>query len=409
LYSEGNVVQTDATDEGHKAPMLLGPGPTDDKPDWVMLRSESQVEYSAAFAKADHNFIVPDIREPRVHTDQDWTVIYEGVIPGFNGQVIRLNLDTADEAERGAFDRNGVFCDRGVVDREAARLIGARVLGEDASTTDANIKNTLDSWAEQHRDHLQITNELPDEADPYWTHPEAEGTCSFISCRATFGTAANPSQYREFPIVNAYEDAVTLDAVDIIDKTDPAKQRRITPKCCFSSMLLSYQVRASRTWLATGSGTGFQHHMTVAAEDTPRGKAYRCVEAGIDRTTGAVCDNALQLRNGRVYQYEWRSATQPQGAPTQFALNSPYLFHNSQMMFGVRSGDTPSLRDMYFFWHMQGGFYGLEVSVGRGSALVAPQSLRVVPSTGELMISDGSLQGLVLVEMGNESVSRSFF
>lgn len=422
LYSEGNVVEVGNTAEGIKAPMLLGPPPDDtggqasekDPQSWALDRSGTLTTFSSVFQLADHNFIVPDIREPRVHTDQDWTVIYEGVIPGFAGQVIRLNLDATDDAERGAFDRNGVFCDRGVVDHDAARLIGARILGVDASTTDTNIQETLDNWAAQHADHLQITNELIDEADPYWTSPE--GTCSYVACRATFGTAANPSQYREFPIVNAYEDGVTLESVNIIDKTDPDQKRPITPKCCFSSMLLSYQVRASRTWLAMGSGSGFQHHMTVAAEDTPRGKAYRCVEAGIDRTTGAVCDNSLQLRNGRVYQYEWRSALigkkDPDGNQIQddhFALTSKYLFRNSQMMFGVRSGDTPSVRDMYFFWHMQGGFYGLEVSVGRGSALVAPQSLKLVPSTGELMISDGSLQGLVLVEMGNQSVSRSFF
>ncbi|MFO0659486.1 MAG: hypothetical protein U0165_06615 [Polyangiaceae bacterium] len=261
LYSDGNVVETGQSEDGKKAPMLLGPPPppsnATNKTLWTVDRSGNTTSFDASFNLAEHNFVIADDQEPRVHVDQDWSVTYEGVIPGFAGQQVRLNLDAAEQAERGAFDRNGVFCDRGVVDRAAARLIVARLLEDKADSTDPAIKDKLDKQAAVYADHFEITSELLDEADPYWTSPE--GTCTYVACRATFGTAADPTRAREFPILEAYEDGVTLEVSDIIDRTDPDKKRTISPKCCFSSMLQSYQAPEHRIhgfavgshWLST--------------------------------------------------------------------------------------------------------------------------------------------------------------
>ena len=59
---------------------------------------------------------------------------------------------------------------------------------------------------------------------------------------------------------------------------------------------------------------------------------------------------------------------------------------------------------------MSGGFVPLSIALGRGSPLVAPQAIYYHPVLGSnLLVTDGALQGVVLVDLYQLAVSNSFF
>jgi hypothetical protein len=63
---------------------------------------------------------------------------------------------------------------------------------------------------------------------------------------------------------------------------------------------------------------------------------------------------------------------------------------------------------MAFAFRQKDGFSPLLINLAAATSYVQPQSLDLAP-TGELVVADGSAQGLVLISLGSLSVSRSFF
>lgn len=388
LQYQGGTVRSDDSDEGREAPKMLGVK-NGAQSTWTFGKAPGQTVVDADPTKATRSFYVTDSTDPRIHFNEDWTVTYEGGVPGFAGKVGRLNPATKAD-ERGFFDGNAYFCGNGVVDVDAARVIARRTFTAKEKADDPGL---VDAFATTHSDQLEITSGLLDESDPYWG--SVKDTCSYQRCLATFGTSDFPTLARSFPIREAFEDRVLLGdeiTTGVVDATDPAK--RLAPSCCFPT-LMSYRVRARQTWIAQGSASGFLHRMTV---DPNTG---RCIEAGVDPATGEPCDATLRLRVGRVYE---------DTSDDVHEHGDPIVFHNPWMYFVVHRGTKPSLRDMQFTWTTGGGFLPLAIYLGRGATSVDPMRVVGSPALGDnLLVTDASLQGVQLVDMASLTILLSFY
>jgi hypothetical protein len=387
LSLKGTNLQTDASAEGLKLPKLLGPA------DQTFTAVGGELGFAsdanADPRTADRNFVVPDLAEPRAHVDQDWLLTYEGPLPGSAGKVGKVSFSNPDATSRGLFDPSGSFCSLGVLDREAALVRGRPLVAATSGSDEAGRAEALATWADDHADVVEITNDFLPEEDPYWS--AVQNTCSYFRCATTYGPPDAPTSARSFPIVAAYQDRVLTAPTTVLDTTDT--NATLPPECCFPT-LVNYQLRSSRSWVALGSVTGFNHHTTV---DPATG---RCIEAGVDRATSLVCDTSVVKRNGRVFEA-------PNGPPRTH--DDPFAFRDAELSFLVYSGTDPSVRDMSFSWRMSGGFGGLALSLGRGSSFVAPQALTYSNAIERAVVTDGSLQGVVVIDVGAVSVTNTFF
>lgn len=417
LTLNGAALRTDkddASEEARQNPKLLGPNntvlppqsiATVDPPDttpcgpgracpWI-LSDGTWIDPSPQ--NTDRNFILPDTHEPRAAISQDWAVSYEGVLPGTAGKVGRLLFREKDPQKRGLYDTNGSFCYLGVQDQKLARLDGYRLY-------DREQIQQLDDFARTHNDWVEITNNLLSEEDPYWNSVGDE--CSYLRCRATFGTAEAPTANRSFRIREAYQDRLLIDPLDPnapedapITVPDPTRNGApLNPDCCFPT-LTSYQIRGGSTWIATGSVSGFLHRTTLGPDG-------HCALLGVDSSSGELCEASFLDRTGRIYEIPTSSGSRD---PNVREHNDPYTFHNPYFFALVYEGAQPSRRGMTFSWSMTGGFQALEVNLGRGSSQIAPQSMVYHPALGtEVLITDAALQGVMSVDLFSLAVVRNF-
>ena len=65
-------------------------------------------------------------------------------------------------------------------------------------------------------------------------------------------------------------------------------------------------------------------------------------------------------------------------------------------------------RDTQFQLATTGGFAPLTASIVAGDLDIQPQSVEYLTPTGELVISDGSLQGITLLNLSSLSVTRQY-
>lgn len=413
LAYKGGSLRTDQSQDGLPNPRMLGPNDANelvggmglygfDKGGTVLEVPKEPYATASGTTGQVQNFVLPDIREPRTAVEQDWSLTYSGVLPGFDGKAARLDLH-GDKPT--LYDGNGYFCANGTHDLDAARIEARRLLKK-------GVGDSVDVYARALTDYVEITNALLDQADPYWSSPDL--TCNFNSCRATFGTPDYPNDPRFFKITNAYQDHVELAPTAI---KDSITGQDIDTQCCFPT-LVSYRMRGGDgTWIAVGSSTGFLHH--VLADNTGK-----CILAGVVPTTGEVCDETQQVRTGRAYQVLSNADTLMAGTDSpdpglsyvvandvgSRSHTDAFTFHNPQMYLAVYPGTQAPKRDMTFAWHMTGGFAPLGISVGRGSPLVAPQTMVYNPILGSsVLVTDGALQGVVLVDMYQLAVSNAFF
>jgi hypothetical protein len=313
-----------------------------------------------AEGKVRHTLAVT-LEEPRVHTnDQAWSVTYEGVIPGIAGRVGDLRLR---ESPPTFHDAAGAFCERGV---QGAAAVREQLELEEPPAED------IDDLALALADRLVVTQELAGADDPSWDG----ASCSFQQCLATFGDRANPSRSRDFAIVEAYGGHFVL--------APPASALTVDEvECCFPA-LVEYEVRAGGQWVVTGEAIGFLHHVVE------------------DPGTGACrdsCDPRLELLRGRV-----RTApSAPVEASSRFAFASPFF------RFAITADPATLVRDLSFRFQTQGQFVPLFASLTAETENVLPQTISYVPSTGELAVADGSLEGLMLVSTRTMQLERQFF
>ena len=364
LSLDSSILPTDQTPAALENPKLLAPKSSSG----VLLVGGRLVEEIDSDPKtAEKASLVFDVTEPRVHFSQDWRVTFEGALPGFSGHVGRFDPVSSETGRTTFYDGGAFFCDRGVHDINASRLVAA-TKGIEPTPADPNYPAT---WALNHVDVLHITEDFLDENDTYWE--SVRGSCGWIQCRETFGVVDDPKSTRDFPIVEATQGALVVDGVyDFV-------------RCCYPT-LVSYTVRPRNQWAVTGSNSGFLHRVV------PDPATGRCIES---------CDPNKVLLNGRAFD---RALAEP--IPD---FNSEGAFRNPVLQFVIWQGQVPTERDMSFSFSQTGGFAPLLVNIAASTSFIQPQSMDIVPRTGELAIADGSAQGLVLIDLGSVSVSRSFF
>lgn len=325
------------------------------------------------------DWVAFDLSEPRVHFDQDWSITYEGALPGFGGRVGRLQCSEGgdrfgcgpdDASPWELWDPSAAFCDKGVYDTRLAE-------GHEGLSRG---------------DIVEIAESFPEADDPYWA--TVGDACSLTRCQATFGTFDRPTSARDFTIVEAYQDHVVLEGRAIQDATDPS--RTLPLNCCFPYPV-TYTVRSQQHWIVTGSVTGFSHRVVADPE------TGRCEES---------CDPYLELRSSRVPEVpagEMPCTCNGEARACGFGEESPYLFRNPQLQFSIWAGSTPSERGMSFVFRESGGFVPLYANLASATIFVSPQSMRYVRPLGELAIADGGLLGLTFVNLNNVTLGRSYF
>jgi hypothetical protein len=391
----------------------------------LTLTSSAPVKdpWSPAFAIPGMN-TTPGVRfaweDPQVHIDQDWQVIYEGVLPGFDG-ISTTIAPTQGETPYFTLTLqapNAQLCRRGVEDQA---LGNARVDAETAEMTQLGYPTYIDphTWT---GDYVQLADDILPQGDPYWS--ETNDNCWDESlktadqrqnaCQNAYGSLsdATPTPFRDFPILEAYDDRLVIGRFGYADPANPATvNRQIVGRdasnvstmklmrCCFHHQT-TFKVRTGGRWIATGTSVGYLHHVTADA-------GGRCVQSCDPREV------LLNARAGDVPRPDPKSSVAPD-------RNSPLAMRNPMFAFVMWSGAPPvatpqnqhpghttSQRDMTWKFSTRGQFLPLQLLLAANTTAIAPQSMRFIESLGQLAVVDGASQGLVLIDLNNVGLAHS--
>jgi hypothetical protein len=317
------------------------------------------------------NRLVMNFEEPRAHVrDQNWSVTYEGSLPGFQGRVAELCMANDPDANCDADeirDADSRFCDGGVQSWESIyEKLAVEAGTENPKPDEATLRARADALA----DYAQIVNELTPEDNLHWSSAKF----SYQDCKALYGTATAQRLARNFRIREAYQDRVVIEPQPNSENT--AEQVRDSVKECFPG-LIGFNVRVSGQWIVFGDASGFMHHVIP------------------DPATGVCrdsCDGSLARLNGRV-----RSTPRTQPPPVD---GDKTAFLNPMFRFAIREGTTPPRKDMQFRFTTQSSFVPLFVSLAdpEKSINVRPNAVALLPSTGEVATTDGLFEGLFLFD-----------
>jgi hypothetical protein len=350
-----------------------------------------------------------------VHIDQDWTLTYEGIVPGFDGLSAFVKTEaelanakpTAADYETLVLQQSEArFCARGVEDwtqgGERAGLVTAetRRLG-------GTPPNRLDR---QMVDYVQLTEDLLSSTDPYWNNADDPGQCwggipagraRYDACNSTYGAAADQRGERDFPILEAYDDHVVVgrfytpadggrEAVSREPSNAPFMRLM---RCCFHHQV-RFRVRTGGEWSLVGrapgggAGVGFLSHMQVDANG-------RCVTS---------CEQREALLSSRAPAIPGGTGLSAPDRNSAVSLRNPMF--SFWMVNGLASATTP-VRDTVFTFRTRGQFTPLTVNVGGGTISVNPQSMRFIETLGQIAVVDAASQGLVLIDLGGVAVARA--
>ncbi|MFT3769978.1 MAG: hypothetical protein QM820_31505 [Minicystis sp.] len=424
--------------------------------------------------QAQHTLAM-NYEDPRAQiVDQEWTIGFEGALPGFldrlgdlraqkmcappppacpagetcptwpqhdcpSGSTCNVNGVCEAPGPFGIFDPNSRFCDFGVQSGAAVKeRFGAELTRSDAE------------WMRL-ADYVQIASPLPDEQGAYWRRLKArfeEGSnphdpsvpvCTvqekpdgqkpfwremrYTDCSTRFGTTDAPTTNRDLRIIEAYQDHVEL-------ARRPEPGARATPpelaelaevKCCFPDAV-AFNVRVGSQWIVVGALSGFLHHV-VADPST-----------GVCRES---CDPTAERKSGRAMEQLEKACLEKPGAakpedcfteetvgmttvkyPGTWVAGDPTLLFKNPMfgfqILAAQQGSVPSRtqpdRDKFFRFTTVGSFVPLLVTLTADpTAQIQPQGMAFVPPTGEIAITDGSINGLIFVSLSSVTFSRSFF
>jgi hypothetical protein len=317
--------------------------------------------------------LLMNLEDPRAHVaDQNWAVTFEGSVPGFDQKVADLRVATPTSGS--VRDGNSRFCDAGVFSKQAI-----------SGLLDTFPPGQVQLGPDDLADYVQILNDVPEQEDSYWM----KASCTYAACLADFGpTDVLPLlSTRDLRIVEAYQDHVDVEIRNQGSRpSDGAPLDLDHVKCCFPTVL-GFTVRVGHQWIVAGDQTGFIHHVV------PDATSGQCRD---------TCDPVAARRNGRVLEAP-PDAVVADGA-------RPFAFINPMFRFAISSGALPSERDMQFRFTSSGAFVPLLVPLNAdATSLVEPQAITFVPSSNELAITDGSINGLIMVSVSTATLSRSFF
>jgi hypothetical protein len=387
--------------------------------------------------------VLPGVRlsldDPTAHFDQDWTVTFEGVLPG--ADQIAADVSTNDGYQSltlstgtgGLVDASGPanglsppgYCSLGIEDWTLGQ---AR-----AEAIQAN--NPADAWTS---DYIEIADDLLASSDPYW---EQSGSCwdgtplqnasaqdRYNACATRFGanatdagatgvgTLADTYLSRDFPIIHAYDDHIVLGRFGwdptqskaeqttsrVVVGPDPSNVPFLKiAQCCFHKQI-GFKVRTGGEWVTVGTnGINLLHHVRVGGDGS-------CILS---------CDTQDALLNGRLLDTPFVPAsscsgdagagagdggTQAAGRNDFDAMRNPMLSFFMKAATGCPAGGAHTLtaRDLQWHFSVRGGFDPLTLSITQGANVaVSPRSMFFIEPLSRLAVIDGEQQGLVVFDL----------
>ncbi len=307
-----------------------------------------------------HDTVLVNLEDPHVQVaDQQWTIDYEGQLPGFVTKRGDLEIENGQRLMQ---DSQADYCGSGVESRAAVRATLAADPTEDPSQ--------LEKDADKYADRISLTDPLMDETQGYWS----TAACSFQQCQTVFGDDTAPTLNRDIEILEAYDDHLELG--------EPPAGADFT-HCCFPTTV-GYAVRGGSQWIVIGSISGFFHHVIP------------------DPATGVCrdsCDSTKARLNGRARTLSGTNTVQD---------GQDFSFINPMFRFVVTADPTgtPPARDMQFTFSSEGSFAPLRMDLTAAAATgttavsrpyVEVQNVTYVPSIDSFVVTDGGLEGLLVV------------
>ncbi len=359
--------------------------------------------------------------DPTVHVDQDWTVTYEGALPGFDG--VAGVLSSTDFTTMSLSNTSGLFCRRGVQDQQVGQARVSAIVAEDPSPAgQASIPPRL---AERLADYVQITDDLLAPGDSYWSLTGIDGkppacwdvplvndttrnlkteppSVRYQVCADKFGLASSASPQRDFPVLEAYDDHLVLGRYLYTDTTTrPINGRVIAPRdtqsqidfklaqCCFHNQA-RFKVRTGSQWVAIGTAAGYLHH--ISADPT----SHACVQSTARREV---------LLNARIVERVADIGSVDRNSA--FAVRNPIWSGALRAAPPGAGRFTNSTRDLVWKFSIRGQFVTQAINLASATTSVVPQSMSFIDSIGRLAVVDGSSQGLVLISLDSVAVAGS--
>jgi len=419
LTEAGRTLPSDNSEEGRKSPKMLGVnfGERPEERAQVYVgatlydRDSQENPLEIDPTKAEQHSLVLDMTEPRTSPPSEaFTATYEGILfPERNaGRFVSANGRTSMVDVDGRFS----LCDEGGEDAEIAAIRG-RSLG----VAEAD----LPAFVSRHTDYLRITSDLPDESDAYWSR--AGSTCGgveagsgFLNCRTVFGTRKAMRAEREFTVKQ-------ISAGELVLEPRSGDQNlSALASCCFPD-LVSYEVRASNTWVVW-SGGRYRHDLwtnpatqrceitTDPLRSQQRGRVYEvsCARDSLDCAeppTGPDADftpKSIGLADPATDV----ACVVRNPAAIKTLGDSPCIFKGLVSRFVIYRGQTESVRNWTFSWGVNGGFLPLSIPLATQSDPNSnPQTIVFSRPLGQLVIADGASKGLITVDLG--TFQSSFF
>jgi hypothetical protein len=381
--------------------------------------------------------------DPMAHSDQDWTVGYEGALSSVGGIAANLTNDPAYTTL--TFEATGAnFCSRGIEDWSIGQQRAKQLLSTLASLNlptsgvlPPGASPTLDQWT---ADYVEITDDLAVQGDPYWSEPSSKNDCwddaladtpqtlmmdsagnpystlgnnRYNACEAQFDDSANADTHlaRDFPILEAHNGSLVVGRFGwnpsvteqttnrVIVGPDPSNRPFLRfAQCCFHKQA-GFKVRAGGEWVANGSNVGLLHHVIQSPTSD------RCVLS---------CDPQFALLNARSFDVPWgnpaKGCTPPASLDvSQLGRDSVLAMRNPMFSFITWTGCGPApgtgdhtltARDYTWKFSMRGGFDPVQISLTQGTnTFVSPQSMLFINPLGQLAVVDGAQQGLVIIDL----------
>ena len=377
--------------------------------------SAQQLSIDPTLAGVQNSLTLPLI-EPRSYvTDEAPTLVFEGrVFPDRKSGFLQFEEGASQGALR---DPDANFCAAGVEDSDTIRAQG-EALGVPASS--------LDEWAKQHADYVQITGDYPASNNSYWLVGNGAKCAEVLgkpnlgnrdACIKTFGTLDIPGvlkESRDLSILSAYGGQLAVTPRHCGDEANCAAALEQLA-CCFPAGT-AYTVRASQQWLLSGPLKGL-HDIAIG----PNGRCEHTATCDrrkqyFKQRAFEVCDPALPFETttdaeGNVTTISNCEATNPKvgcvGSQLPVIPGGPAsacIFENLTSRFVVYRGPQATVRGMAFGWQTTGGFAPQALTLLPLSSAVSPQSLGYLPERGWLAVVDASTVGLALFNLNSLGV-----
>lgn len=440
LYDVAGTVQP--TDDGNQ-PQMRAPVPADGAAIALAVgstianidtRSEpTETSPRAGQIEGEHALRM-NLEDPRVHVaNQAWAVTYEGALPGFSDNLSELRC--VEGCEQGVatskrwdlYDPSGLFCANGVQSTESVR--------EQLTAAGEIVADQPEALA----DFVEITSEIPEETNAHWASldpSKPSEQCSYDACLNAYGSVIAPSSSRELMIREAYEDHLILEK-PVFDTSDEDKsEEKADLNCCFPGTV-QFRIRGRSQWLVTSQANGFMHHVIADPAsgvcrdscDPSMSRMNGRVRPAIRRTEGCavaaaraddvvICDGDPRVFSNPMLRFAitqqstaCESSADCRGTPCELRVlvpDDPATLEDETVVGDGRCA-VPPQRDMQYRFASQGAFIPLVINLSTTTADIQPQSMRYLPTTGELAVTDGSLEGLLLIRISTLDITRQYY